>query len=173
MIKYSLEERIAIYANPFENQFVQVFKQGNAIVFKHLIRSDNSADYSIVLEVATAFAIGTNNCVYILPEINANEKAFRQRIGLNINNGRTPDIMLNAGVFIDVKSPKVERKLSKNAGKASRQSAIVCITDHRMQMDERRLDEYCNRIFSNANYEYSEIYFYINGHLSKRTKANP
>ena len=170
MTKYSLEERISRYAKPLEDQFVKVFEQGDAVVYRHLIRSTSSEDYSIVLEVATAFALEKNGAVYILPEINAHETLFRKSLGLNTGNGKTPDIMLEIESFIDVKSPKAERRLSKNAGKAFRQSAVVCITDHRMQMDNAKLDEYQKRIFGNENYKYSQLYFYINGKLSKRTK---
>lgn len=173
MTKYSLEERISIYAKPLEDQFVKVFQQGDATVLKHLIRSDLSSDYIRVLDVAKALALEKQGPVYILPEINAQERVLRERLGLSTVNGKTPDIMLEIGSFIDVKSPMVERKLSKNAGKAFRQSAVVCITDHRMQMDKNRLNQYQNRIFGNANYEYSVLYFFINGKLCKRTKEKP
>lgn len=173
MTKYSLEERIRIYSKPLEEQFVTVFQQGDAIVLKHLIKSDMSSDYIRVLDVAKALALEKRGPVYILPEINAQEKEIRQRLGLSTENGKTPDIMLEIGSFIDVKSPMVERKLSKNAGKAFRQSAVVCITDHRMQMDKDNLDQYQSRIFGNENYKYLVLYFYINGKLSKRTKEKP
>lgn len=170
MTKYSLQERISIYAKPIEDQFVKVFQQGDAVVYRHLIRSTSSEDYDIVLEVAIAFALEKNGPVYILPEINAHERQLRKSLGLSTDNGKTPDIMLELGSFIDVKSPMTERRLSKNAGKAFRQSAVVCMTDHRMQMDKAKMDEYQKRIFGNENYKCSVLYFYINGKLSKRTK---
>ena len=173
MTKYSLEDRIKIYSKPLEDQFVKVFQQGDAVVLRHLIRSDLTSDYIRVLDVAQALALEKQGHVYILPEINAQEREFRKRLGLSTENGKTPDIMLEIGSFIDVKSPMVERKLSKNAGKAFRQSAVVCITDHRMQMDMNKVNQYQNRIFGNENYKYSVLYFYINGILSKRTKEKP
>ena len=116
-----------------------------------------SSDYIRVLNVAQALALERQSPVYILPEINAQERVFRKRLGLSTENGMTPDIMLEIGSFIDVKSPMVERKLSKNAGKAFRQSAVVCITDHRMKMDKARLDQYQSRIFGNENYKYGVL----------------
>lgn len=173
MTKYSLEERIEIYARPLEDQFIPIFRQCDAVVFKHLIRSTMTCDYVKVFEVAKALALEKNGPVYILPEINAHEHVLRGKLGLSTDNGKTPDIMLEPGSFVDVKSPRVERKLAKNAGKAFRQSAIVCITDERMPLDYAKLNEYSNRIFGNENYAYSEVYFYINGELRKRTKENP
>ena len=90
---------------------------------------------------------------------------------MSIVDGYTPDIMKDIGSFIDVKSPKVERKLSRNAGKASRQFAVACITDHQLIFNESRVDEFAKRVFGAENYQYNEVYFYVKGILSKRTKA--
>ena len=81
--------------------------------------------------------------------------------------------MRKIGSFVDVKSPKAERKLSKNAGKADTQHAEACITNHRLSLDESRLDLYANRIFKNDNYQSDVVYFWISGTLSKKTKALP
>jgi len=170
-MKYTLEERKEIYSRPLEEQFVREFEKGNAIVYRHLIRSTESDDYCIVFEVARALARVKDGPIWILPEINAREKELRERLGLGVNNGYTPDIMRDIGSFIDVKSPKVERKLSRNAGKASRQFAIACITDHRLLFDESRVNEYAKRVFGAENYKYNEVYFYVKGVLSKRTKG--
>jgi hypothetical protein len=78
--------------------------------------------------------------------------------------------MLSVGFFVDVKSPMVEDKISRNAGKATKQSAIACITDHRLSLKTRRLDDYADRIFGNENYQFNEVHFYIGGHLYKKTK---
>ena len=171
--KYTLEERKEIYSRPLEEQFVRVYENGEAVVLRHLIRSTEAEDYGIVLEVAKAFALSRNGAVWILPEINAHETALRNALGLSASNGRTPDLMIGIGTFIDVKSPRVMRKLSKNAGKAFRQSAIACITDMHLQLDECRIAEYTKRIFGQDNYRCREVYFFMNGVLSKRTKGNP
>ena len=76
--KYSLEERKAIYAMPLEDQFVDVFNDGRAVVRKHLIRSSSSEDYNRVLDVAISFARMDQATIYLLPEINHEEKAFRR-----------------------------------------------------------------------------------------------
>ena len=167
---YSLEERISIYARPLEDQFVEAYKEGKAEVRRHLIKSTASEDYDRVRDVAKAFAKERQGIVYLLPEINAHEKDLRQRLGLSTDNGDTPDIMLGVGSFIEVKSPKTETKLAKNAGKASRQSGIACITDHRLPLDEKELDRYARRVFGNETYRYNDVYFYIGGRLYKKTK---
>lgn len=168
--RYTLEERKYIYSRPLEEQFVPVFKCGEAVVFRHLIRSVASEDYVRVLDVARALAVEKQGPVYILPEINAHEKALRASLGLSADNGRTPDIMLLSGVFVDVKSPKVFDKMSKNAGKAFRQSALACISDHRLPLDVNKLDEYAKRVLCNNNYQSDDVYFFIKGQLYKKTR---
>ncbi len=168
--KYTLKQRRQIYARPLDEQFVDVYNNGKAVVKRHLIKSILSEDYYRVLDVAKAYAQENQSTVYILPEINRNEKEFRRSLGLSTDNGNTPDIMLRVGSFVDVKSPKVEYKISRNAGKATKQSAIACITDHRLSLETRRLDDYAGRIFSNDNYKFNEVHFYIGGHLYKKTK---
>lgn len=64
----------------------------------------------------------------------------------------------------------MENKISKNAGKANGQSGVVCITNHRLLLETTSLDNYAKRIFSNENYQFDEAYFYIDGHLYKKTK---
>lgn len=170
-MKYTLEERKEIYSRPLEEQFVPMYKEGDAIVYRHLIRSTESEDYCVVFEVAKALAREKNGPIWILPEINRHESILRGLLGLSIVDGYTPDIMKDIGSFIDVKSPKVERKLSRNAGKASRQFAVACITDHQLIFNESRVDEFAKRVFGSENYQYNEVYFYVKGILSKRTKA--
>ncbi len=168
--KYTLEERKKIYASPVNDQFTPVFKRGKAMVSKHLIKSTESEDYQRVLDVAKAFAKGRKKTIFILPEINANEKDLRRTLGLSTDNGNTPDIMLELGSFVDVKSPLVLDKLSKNAGKAFKQSAVACITDHRLDLDPGKIDNYAKSIFKNATYENDTVYFYIKGRLYKKTR---
>ena len=168
--KYSLEERKEIYSRQIDDQFVPVFENGKAMVMKHFIKSTMSEDYERVLDVAKAMAIDNQVTVYLLPEINAHEKALRGFLGISTDNGYTPDIMLDKGQFVDVKSPKNLDKLSHNAGKASRQSAVACITDHRLPLDVNLLDEYAKRVFGNGAYKKEEILFFIDGRLFKKTK---
>lgn len=169
--KYSLEARKAIYSRPLKEQFELVFKQGEAAVMKHIIKSSTAEDYGRVLDVAKAFAIDKQTTVYILPEINAREKILRGLLGLRTDNGYTPDIMFRTGNFADVKSPKVLNKLSHNAGKASRQSAVACITDHRLHLSVNQLDEYAKRVFGNDAYDKEDVYFYIDGRIYIKTKG--
>ena len=168
--RYTLEERKEIYARPLEDQFIPVFEDGKAIVMKHLIKSITAEDYNRVLDVAKVFAVDNQTTVYLLPEINAHEKALRALLGLSTDNGNTPDIMIRRGFFVDVKSPKTKDKLSRNARKASRQYAVACITNHRLPLDVSFLDEYANRIFGNKSYNKKEVFFYIDGYIYRKTK---
>ena len=170
MTKFSLEERISIYAKPLEDQFVKVFQQGDAIVLKHLIRSDLSSDYIRVLDVAKALAFAKQGPVYILPEINAHEKKLRMSIGLSTDNGFTPDIMIDVGLFIDVKSPENIDRISTNACKAYKQGGVACITDHSLRLDKGLIDKYAKWVLESQGYKYKEVYFYIEGVLYKRAK---
>ena len=170
MMKYSLEDRISIYSRPLEEQFVKVYQQGNAIVLKHLIRSDLSSDYLRVLDVAKALALEKQGTVYILPEINAQEKGFRKRLGLSTDNGMTPDIMITLGSFIDVKSPENIDRLSTNACKAYKQGGVACITDHSLILEKGLIDRYAKWVIDSQGYKYREVYFYIEGVLYKRAK---
>lgn len=169
--RFTLEERKEIYARPLARQFETVFAEGRVVVKKHLIKSSIAEDYPRVLAVAKALATDRQATVYLLPEINAREKALRTLLGLSADNGYTPDIMVEKGVFVDVKSPKIIDKLAHNAGKAARQSAVACITDHRLTLDVNHLDEYARRVFGNDAYDQKQVLFYISGHLYKKTKG--
>lgn len=169
-MKYTLEERKEIYARPMEEQFVPVFEDGDAIVYRHLIRSTESEDYNIVLDVAKALAREKSCSIWLLPEINAHEKVLREAIGLSTCNGYTPDIMNSKGSFIDVKSPESTDKIAANACKSFRQGGVVCITDHSTQLDEGQLRRYSRWVLASQGYHFKEAYFYIKGVLYKRTK---
>lgn len=167
---YSLEERKAIYARPFSEQFTEEYSKGNARVYTHLVKSMTSDDYGRVFDVAKAMAVRLNQPVYILPEVHASEVAFRNEIGLPTGSKVTPDIMIGIGSFVEVKSPKTYGKLVTNANKASGQMGVVCITDHSHPFDASKLDEYASRIFSDGHYNYDELYFFIKGKLYKKAK---
>lgn len=169
---YTLEERKEIYSRPIEKQFVSVFEDGKAVVMKHLIKSVLAEDYNRVLDVAKVLALDYQIKVYILPEINARERILRGLFGLSIDNGYTPDIMIDRGVFIDVKSSLIIDKLSHNASKASRQSAFACITNHRLPLNVNQLDDYAKRVFRGEAYDKDEVFFFIDGNIYKKTKDN-
>lgn len=168
--RYTLEERKYIYSCPLEQQFVPVFKCGEAVVFRHLIRSELSEDYDRVLDVARALAIEKQGPVYILPEINAHEKELRASLGLSADNGRTPDIMMDIGEFVDIKSPASEDTVSSNACKAYKQGGVVCITDHSTTLSIRDIDQYARWVLDSQGYHFDVAYFYIEKVLYKRTK---
>lgn len=169
--RYTREERIKIYARPIEEQFVPIYQRGDAIVFKHLIKDTSSEDYDRVLDVAIALAEEKNGPVYLLPEINAQEKAVRQQLGLSTENGMTPDIMLSIGSFIDVKSPESKDTISANACKAYRQGGIACITDHRTTLSPDELNQYAWWVLNSQGYHFHEVYFYLKGNIYKKAKG--
>lgn len=167
---YSLEERKEIYSRPLEAQFIPVFENGDAIVLRHLIRSTEAIDYNIVRDVATAIALDRKGPIWILPEINIHERGLRESIGLSTNVGYTPDIMIESGSFIDVKSPLSTDTISANACKAFRQGGVACITDYSTGLDERHINQYAKWVLKSQGYLFNEVFFYIKGKLYKRTK---
>ncbi len=169
--KYTLQERKEIYARPLADQFVPVYVNGPAVVLKHLVKSEASEDYSRVLDVAVALAEVKKGPIYLLPEINAQEKALRRALGLSVENGTTPDIMIEVGSFVDVKSPESTDKIAANACKAFRQGSVVCITDHSTELDPTRLSQYAKWVLYSQGYLVNEAYFFIEGILYKRTKG--
>lgn len=46
-------------------------------------------------------------------------------------------------------------------------------TDHRMLLDPGHIDVYAGRVFGNVNYQFDDAYFYVEGHLYKKTKEKP
>lgn len=168
--KYTLQERKEIYARPLPEQFVPVYVNGTAVVFKHLVKSETSEDYPRVLDVARALAEVKRGPIYLLPEINAQEKDLRRALGLSTENGTTPDIMIEVGSFVDVKSPESTDKIAANACKAFRQGGVACITDHSTELDPTRLSQYAKWVLYSQGYLFNEAYFFIKGLLYKRTK---
>lgn len=159
-----------ILQKPLDEQFVPVFENGNAIVLRHLIRSTEAIDYNIVRDVATAIALDRKGPIWILPEINIHERGLRESIGLSTNVGYTPDIMIESGSFIDVKSPLSTDTISANACKAFRQGGVACITDYSTGLDERHINQYAKWVLKSQGYLFNEVFFYIKGKLYKRTK---
>lgn len=166
---YSLNERKRIYAMPIEDQFTPVFKKGKAMVLKHLIKTIGG-DYDRVLDVAKAYALNLDGPVYILPEINAHEKALRQSLGLSTDNGKTPDIMLKIGSFVDTKSPESTDTISTNACKAFKQGGIACITDHATVLFKQDIEQYAQWVLNSQGYHFNEVSFLIKGRLYKKAK---
>ena len=168
--KYTLQERKEIYSRPLEEQFITVYENGAAVVLKHLIKSEAAEDYGRVLDVAKALAQEKNGPVFLLPEINAQEKTLRHSLGLSTENGKTPDIMIEPGIFIDVKSPESADKIAANACKAFRQGGMACITDHAAVLKMTQIDRYSKWILNSQGYLLNDVYFFIAGSLHKRTK---
>ena len=130
-MKYTLEERKEIYSRPLEEQFVPMYKEGDAIVYRHLIRSTESEDYCVVFEVAKALAREKNGPIWILPEINRHESILRGLLGLSIVDGYTPDIMKDIG-FITLNGlppgcRNIHSRFSTNASLTGRGCiALIC-----------------------------------------------
>ena len=169
-ISFTLDERKIIYSWPIENQFIEVFVDGKARVFKHLIKQVLSEDYGRVLDVATSFALSNQSAVYILPDINRHEVAFRKMIGLPEGSSTSPDLMLRTGCFIKVKSPISIDTITGNACKACRQFATACLTGNRLELRKEKVDQYAKWVFRSPSYCYRNVFFWIDGVLYKRSK---
>lgn len=120
-------------------------------------------DYERVFDAAKIYAYSEN--VTILPEIHKSEKEIRKRLGLTGKSN--PDLMTKSLGFIDVKSPFSISNISDCAKDASRQNAIVCITDDHCILDSGKIQSYANHVFKNPSYTKDEVHFVINGELYK------
>lgn len=170
---YTADEKHSIYSRPIAEQFVSVFKEGEAEVLAHILKS-HTGDYNRVLEAAKLLAQSENLKVSILPEIHIRETDIRKKLGLPIDEGVTPDLMTDIGSFIDVKSPNKVGNISRNAGEASRyQHAIAYITDDFIELEGSEVNKYSHWVFKNSNYTHDTVFFKIDGVIYKKTRAKP
>lgn len=124
--KLTPQEKHAIYQKPIKEQFEIV--DGN--IKRHILKSVDAEDYKQVLGVAKVFSSHAKE-ISIMPEIHKSEIEIRKKLGLPEKSN--PDLKItlndNSWLWVDVKSPHVKRKIIKNANDASEQSAIACISD--------------------------------------------
>ena len=104
--------------------------------------------------------------VWLLPEVHKNEVGVRKLLSLP-SETKTPDMMLNRSILVDVKSPESYRKIEHNANKASKQGGIACITNHSMHLVYSKLEALSKQILNNKEYMKDEVHFYIDGTIYK------
>ena len=123
------------------------------------------AVYNRLLDVAKAYA-KEGSKVWILPEVHKSETTFRAQIGFT-SNTKTPDLRINDGLFVDVKSPENYKKITKNANKAYEQRGIACISNHFITLKTSNLGGLTKSVYSQGIYRADEIHYYIDGTLYK------
>ena len=103
--------------------------------------------------------------VEILPEIHESETDIRKKFGLV--GKANPDLRTSKYGLVDVKSPFSYKKIEKNAIKASKQGAIVCITDDHLLLQKSKLEQLSKAILYNRDYTKKEVHWVVNGILYK------
>lgn len=157
--KLSAEEKHKIYSQPLERQFIRVAPG----VKKHVLKYTDEEDYKRVLSAAKLYA--KHDDVMIMPEIHAKETEIRALLGVP-SAKKIPDLKVGSS-WVDVKSPLKYRNIIHNAIEASEQGAIACISDDRVEINERSLLQLSRRIIENKDYSKPEVHFSIKGVLYK------
>ena len=161
--RFTPEEKHKIYSKPVSEQFEDIYTSKNHTVKRHVLRDENGMDYNRVLTVAKLYSKSSD--VELLPEIHKSEIEIRERIGLVGNTN--PDLHISGHRFIDVKSPFSYKNITTNAINASRQQAIVCLTDDHTIIRESDLEQLSKRILKNDKYAKDEVHWVVNGKLYK------
>ena len=120
-------------------------------------------DYNRVLNAAKLYSKSSD--VEILPEIHESETDIRKKFGLV--GKANPDLRTSKYGLVDVKSPFSYKKIEKNAIKASKQGAIVCITDDHLLLQKSKLEQLSKAILYNRDYTKKEVHWVVNGILYK------
>ena len=119
-----------------------------------------------VVEVAHTIAKEIGDC-RINPEISENENRSEVYAGLNSQTSN-PDLWAEEYGYIDVKSPKNVNNSCRNANKASKQGACVCLTDHQMKdLSERIISGRNESIWKSKDYHHDVIFWLVKGKLIK------
>ena len=80
----------------------------------------------------------------------------------------TPDLWTEKYKYIDVKSPEKSINCCRNANKASKQGACVCLTDHQMKdLSERIISGRNESIWKSKDYHHDVIFWLVKGKLIK------
>ena len=79
-----------------------------------------------------------------------------------------PDLLTEKYKYIDVKSPEKSINCCRNANKASKQGACVCLTDHQMKdLSERIISGRNESIWKSKDYHHDVIFWLVKGKLGK------
>lgn len=174
----AIENKRAIYAIPIEEQYQPVFKnkKTGAIIEAHKLANKKQVDYKEVMYGAKAWT-QEGKSARIQPTIHKSEIEARKKVFPNYNNPNSnPDLLLNDGSYIDIKSPENTGNIVHLANKANRQGAEACITDYKYKFDEDYIKQQAERIFNNKDkgeftYNMDRVHFVIKGKI--HTFDNP
>lgn len=166
---YSIEEKRKVYALPVEKQFDVIRSESNNLqILRHKLVHPSRSDYSRVQAAGFAYA-KNHKTVELMPEVYVSEHDARKKLGLNKITGN-PDLRVD-NKFIDVKSPFTARRILANANSASKQGAIVCITDDFIVITKEEAEQKSENIFRNDNYLPDEVHFMIDGNIVKYKRS--
>lgn len=163
----TVSQKQEIYSRSRAEQFEIIFtnKKTGATVSKHILTEITNSDYKNNLAFCKALS-KDNISTELMPIIDAKEVDVRKIIYPQLNTFSTnPDIMTLQGNYIDVKGVKSVSKIVKRANEASKQGAIVCITDENIELTEDVIKNKTDGIFANPLYKFNTIYFFKNGKI--------
>ncbi|MCM1042558.1 MAG: hypothetical protein NC396_09070 [Bacteroides sp.] len=179
--KLSPARKEAIYALPLSQQFriVHIDEGSGFAVFQHVLVDTEANDYVQVLAVAKAYARETH-CA-INPVIVGREPVGRAKIFPDITDLANPDLTTEKYGYVDVKSPLNKGNIVSNANHASRQHAMVAITDLMLgeHLQHKRIMQVTAKIFSaqntnhkgQPNYTQDQVHWFVNGKLLKYNRS--
>ena len=143
----------------------------------HKLVNTNAEDYKDILNSAKAFS-RTGKTVKLLPEINIKDKEARAIIFKGLKSvSSNPDLLVGSE-YIDVKRPSAIKNITGKANEASKQGAIVLISDVRLDkpLTESIISARAKAILSEKNkknYQFNKAYFIVgNKIITKNTTAD-
>jgi hypothetical protein len=172
-LKNEIVSELSNYSNEFlQKPRVEQFKtlysyDSDGKVKQHLL-AKQVEDYKDIIKAAKAFA-KQGEIVEIMPEIPEKEITIRSIIFPNLSSKTSnPDLKIG-NTYYDVKRPIAIKNITGNANKASKQGAIVIISDSRL--DKKLTNEIMQKRAiailskSNIHYQYKKVYFLIDDKL--------
>ena len=155
-----------ILSKPLSEQYAEIGQEEKGRVLRHELVCVSGEDYDRVVDVAHAIAKEIGDC-RINPEINKKENRSEVYAGLNSQTSN-PDLWAEEYGYIDVKSPQNITNCCRNANKASKQGACVCLTDHYLEyLDDKKIEKRNSEIWRSQYYNHDVIFWLVNGELRK------
>lgn len=167
-----------ILSKPLQEQYKTIYnhKSGGRVEMHKLVNT-NAEDYKDILNSAKAFS-RTGKTVKLLPEINIKDKEARAIIFKGLKSvSSNPDLLVGSE-YIDVKRPSAIKNITGKANEASKQGAIVLISDVRLDkpLTESIISARAKAILSEKNkknYQFNKAYFIVgNKIITKNTTAD-
>lgn len=154
-----------ILSKPLPEQYAEIGQEEKGRVLRHELVCVSGEDYDRVVDVAHAIAKEIGDC-RINPEIS--ENANRSEVYEGLSSSRSnPDLWTEEYGYIDVKSPQNITNCCRNANKASKQGACVCLTDHYLDLDDKKIEKRNSEIWRSPYYNHDVIFWLVNGELRK------